>query len=344
MSFSHPLLLLTLLALPAAVGLYLLSERRRMRYAVRFTNLDVLASVAGGRQWRRFVAPALLLLALGTLCVGLARPHVKRQIPSERATIILVVDASGSMQARDVKPTRLEAAQAAVRTFLKKVPKRVRVGLVVFAGEPQVAAPPTTDRSLVLASVDEIGLFPGFGGTAIGDALAEAVQLGLQAIGNESGNRNLASATATPALPSAAASPPQRKGLVSILFLSDGKQTRGALQPLQGADRAKAVGFPVFTVALGTPSGVLRRGFGVFSRSIPVPPDPATLRAIAQRTGGRFYAARSADAVSAAYSQLGSSLGRTAGKSEVTFAFLLGGIVLLLGAGVASALFSPRFP
>jgi Ca-activated chloride channel family protein len=338
MSFSHPLLLLSLLAIPLAIGLYVLAERRRMRYAVRFTNLDVLASVAGGRPWRRYGAPLLLLLALASLCVGLARPRVTRLVPTERATVILVVDASGSMQSHDVKPTRLAAAQDAVRTFLAKVPKRVRVGLIVFAGEPQVAAPPTTDRSLVLASVDQIGMFPGFGGTAIGDALAEAVQLGLQAIGNESGNRNLASARI------AAGPPAQRRGLVSILFLSDGKQTRGALQPLQGADRAKSVGFPVYTVALGTPSGTLTRGFGIFSRRIPVPPDPQTLRSIAQRTNGQFFEARSADSLDAAYSKLGSSLGRTTGKSEITFAFLLGGIGLLLAAGVASAAFAPRFP
>jgi Ca-activated chloride channel family protein len=337
MIFSHPWLLLSLLAIPVAVGIYLLAERRRMRYAIRFTNLDVLATVAGGRQWRRFAAPVVFLLALASLCVGLSRPHVKRMLPSERATVILVVDASGSMQAGDVKPTRLEAAQDAVRTFLRKVPKRVRVGLVVFAGEPQVAAPPTTDRELVLTSVDQIGLFPGFGGTAIGDALAEAVQLGLQSIGNESGNRNLASAVAAPA-------PQAKRGLVSILFLSDGKQTRGVLQPLQGAARARAAGFPVFTVALGTPHGTLSRGFGIFTRRIPVPPDPATLRAIADRTGGEFFAARSADSLESAYAKLGSSLGRTPGTSEITFAFLLGGMGLLLVAGVLSALWSPRFP
>jgi Ca-activated chloride channel family protein len=338
MSLSSPWLLLTLLVLPLAAGIYWLAERRRMRYAVRFTNLDVLASVAGASTpWKRFVAPALLVLALSSLCLALARPNLKRMIPSERATVILVIDASGSMQATDVKPTRLEAAQEAVRTFLRKAPKRVRVGLVVFAGEPQVAAPPTTDRTLVLQAVDEIGFFPGFGGTAIGDALAEAVQLGLQSIGNSSGNRNLASAVAAPA-------PKVPRGLVSILFLSDGKQTRGALQPLQGADKAKAVGFPVYTVALGTPHGTLTRGFGIYSRSIPVPPDPTTLKSIASRTGGEFFAAESADSVDAAYAKLGSSLGRTPGKTEVTFAFLLGGIVLLLGAGVASAIFAPRFP
>jgi Ca-activated chloride channel family protein len=338
-TFSSPLLLLTLLAIPLAIGLWKLAERRRMRYAVRFTNLDVLASVAGGRPWRRYVAPLLFLLALGSLCVALARPNLTRMIPSDRATVILVIDASGSMQARDVRPTRLEAAQDAVRTFVEKAPKRLRIGLVVFAGEPQVAAPPTTDRSLVLEAVDEIGFFPGFGGTAIGDALGAAVQLGLQSIGNSRGNRNLASAVAAPS-----PLPKSERGLVSILLLSDGKQTRGVLQPSQGADRAKAVGFPVYTVSLGTAGGTLTRGFGAFSRRLPVPPDPATLRAIALRTGGNFFRARDSDALQAAYSKLGSSLGRTPGKTEITFAFLLGGIGLLLAAGVASAAFAPRFP
>jgi Ca-activated chloride channel family protein len=335
-SFGHPLLLLALLAIPLAVGVHVLAERRRMRYAVRYTNLDVLAGVAGGSQWRRFVAPVVFLLALASLCIAVARPSVHRMLPSERATVILVVDASGSMQARDVKPTRLDAAQAAVRTFLQRVPKRVRVGLVVFAGEPQVAAPPTTDRALLVESVNQIGMFPGFGGTAIGDALAEAVRLGQQAIGTGGPTRNLASAVA--------AAPVPGKDLVSILFLSDGKQTRGMLEPLQGASRAKAAGFRVYTVALGTPNGTLTRGFNGFSRTIPVPPDPTTLRRIADDTGGEFFAAQTSKALDSAYAKLGSSLGRTPGKTEVTFAFLLGGIGLLLAAGVLSAVFSPRLP
>ena len=337
MTFGHPILLLTLLAIPLAVLIHRLAERRRMRYAVRYTNLDVLASLGGGSQWRRFVAPVVFLLAIASLCIAVARPYVHRMLPSERATVILVVDASGSMQARDVKPTRLDAAQAAVRTFLERVPKRVRVGLVVFAGEPQVAAPPTTDRALLSESVNQIGMFPGFGGTAIGDALAEAVRLGQQAIGTSGPTRNLASAYA-------AAPPVPGKDLVSILFLSDGKQTRGMLEPLEGAGRAKAAGFRVYTVALGTPAGTLTRGYGAFSRTIPVPPDPTTLRRIADDTGGEFFNAQTSDALDSAYAKLGSSLGRTPGKTEVTFAFLLGGIVLLLAAGVLSAVFSPRLP
>jgi Ca-activated chloride channel family protein len=338
MTFLHPILLLTLLVIPAAIGAYWLLQRRRARYAVRFTNLDVLASVvSSSRSWRRYAAPALLVLALASLCVGLARPRVARMLPSDRATVILVIDASGSMQAGDVKPTRLVAAEQAVNTFLDHVPKRLRVGLIVFAGEPQVAAPPTTDRELVRASLETLGAFPGFGGTAIGDALAMAVELGKQSIGASGSNRNLASAVA-------AAAPAKTNDQVSILFLSDGKQTRGMLQPLQGAQKAKQAGFRVYTIALGTPNGTLQRGFGVFQRAIPVPPDPGTLRAIAQTTGGAFADVRSAEALSATYSKLGSALGRSPGHSEVTFAFLLGAIGLLIAAGAVSAAWAPRLP
>jgi len=333
MSFDRPLLLLALLAVPAAIGIWLLAERRRMRYAVRFTNIDVLALVAGGRDWRRYAAPALFLAALAALCISLARPHVKRLVPTDRATVILVIDASGSMQARDVKPTRLAAAQKAVRTFLDKAPKRLRIGLVVFAGEPQVAAPPTTDHELVRESLDEIGAFPGFGGTAIGDALEAAVELGKQAVGT-SGPQTIAYTVTS----SSTRSP------VSIVFLSDGKQTRGELEPSQGAQRAKQAGIPVYTVALGTPSGTLSRGFGPFQETIPVPPDPQTLHAIAQTTGGQFFNARSAGSLESAYAKLGSKLGRTRGRSEVTSWFVAAAALLLVAAGVLSALWSPRLP
>jgi Ca-activated chloride channel family protein len=339
MSFGHPLLLLTLLVIPAAIGLYLLAERRRMRYAVTFTNLDVLASVAGGRSLRRYVPLGLFLLALASLCVALARPHRSTLIASDQATVILVIDVSGSMHASDVKPTRLGAAQEAVRAFLDRVPKRVRVGLIAFSSEPQVAAPPTTNRDLVRASLNDLNFFQGYGGTAIGDALAAAVQLGKQAVPQQGKRQTIADTT------------PKKDSLVTILFLSDGKQTRGTLQPLEGARIAKNAGIPVYTIALGTPNGVLTRppnGFfgsgSAFPQRIPVPPDPATLGAIAKTTGGKFFDARSADAVQSAYKQLGSRLGRTPGRKEVTNEAVLLGVILLVAAGILSALWSPRLP
>ena len=344
MSFDRPLLLLTLLVVPLAVVLYVLAERRRMKYAIRFTNLDVLASVVAGRNWRAYVPPVLFLLALAALCVGMARPQHTTLVARDRATVILVVDVSRSMESKDVKPNRIGAATAAVRTFLGRVPDRLQVGLIAFAGDPVVATPPTTDHDLVRKSLDTIQWFPSFGGTAIGDALAEAVKLGQQAVGGQNGN--LAS------FRSAADS--QSKGLVSILFLSDGAQTRGELLPLDGADRARAAGIPVYTVALGTPHGTLRFGFsrppqgfpGGFGqgRVVPVPPDPDTLRAIANRTGGQFFAARDAKSLRSAYSKLGSRLGRKPGQSEITYGFLAGAAGLLLAAGLLSALWSPRLP
>jgi Ca-activated chloride channel family protein len=143
-------------------------------------------------------------------------------------------------------------------------------------------------------------------------------------------------------------------GLVSILLLSDGAQTRGQLLPLEGADRAKAAGIPVYTVALGTPNGTLQFGFqrppqgfpGGFGqgRRVPVPPDPDTLRAIANHTGGQFFAARDAKSLQSAYSKLGSRLGRKPGKTEITYGFLAAAAGLLIAAGLLSAAWSPRLP
>jgi len=336
-TFERPLLLLTLLVVPLAAGLYVLAERRRMRYAIRFTNLDVLGSVTGGSYRRRFVPLALFLLALAALCVGMARPRHTTLVPRDRATVILVIDVSRSMESKDVKPSRIGAATAAVRTFLDRVPDRLQVGLIAFAGDPAVAAPPTTDHELVRKALDTIEWFPSFGGTAIGDALAAAVKLGQQAVTGANGS--LASVTT-------AAPDTQTHGLVSILFLSDGAQTRGQLEPLAGADLAKAAGIRVYTVALGTPNGTLDfGGNGPFGgRRVPVPPDPATLSAIAARTGGQFYDAQNAKSLQSAYSKLGSSLGRKPGQSEITYGFLAGAALLLVAAGLLSALWSPRLP
>ncbi len=259
MSFQSPWLLLALLAVPLAIALYLLSERRRMRYAVRFTNMEVLAAVAGGSSWRRYVPPLVFLLALAALCVGIARPERSTMVPEERATVILVIDDSLSMQARDVEPTRLGAAKSALQTFIDEAPERLKIGLIVFSGEAQVAAPPTSDHDLVRESVGEIGLFQGFGGTAIGDALAAAVELGQQAVPELAEDDGPGQ---TIAYYAQGEPPKERNKLVSILFLSDGSQTRGQLQPLEGAQLAADAGIPVYTVALGTPEGVLRGDFG----------------------------------------------------------------------------------
>jgi Ca-activated chloride channel homolog len=356
MSFKSPWMLLGLLVIAAAIGLWFLAERRRSRYAVRYPNLDVLATVVSGRRsWLTFAPAALLVLGLGALLVGLARPQVDRLLLKEHATVILVVDTSRSMQADDVAPTRLGAAQEAIRTFLDNAPHDLRVGLVVFAGEAQVATPPTQDHELALQAVQDIDQFLVFGGTAIGDALEAAVNLGKQTTGDQPtegeiaapapvGMRSLAQARPAPACD-------KGKSPVSILFLSDGAQTRGLLQPLQGAALARRACYPVYTIALGTAEGVIERGpFGGFpgtqdqGQLIPVPPDPDTLREIARVTGGEFSEARTADSLKAAYENLGSRLGREPGKEEVTWVFVAIAAVLLVAAALFATFVSPRLP
>lgn len=356
MGFKSPWMLLALLVLAAAIGVWFLAERRRARYAVRYTNVDVLATVLSGRRsWLTFAPAALLVVGLGALLLGLARPQVDRLLLKEHAMVILVVDTSRSMQAEDVAPTRLGAAQEAIRTFLDNAPHDLRVGLVVFAGEAQVATPPTQDHELVLQAVQDVDQFLVFGGTAIGDALEAAVNLGKQTTGDQPtegeiaapallGTRSLAQAQPAPSCDKA-------KSPVSILFLSDGAQTRGLLQPLQGAALAKQACYPVYTIALGTPEGVIERGpFGGFpgtqdqGQLIPVPPDPDTLREIARMTGGEFSEARTAESLKAAYENLGSRLGREPGKAEVTWLFVAIAAVLLVAAGLFATFVSPRLP
>ncbi len=353
MSFQSPWMLLGLLVVAAFVALWLWLERRRARYAVRFTNLDVLATVVSGRSWVRFVPAAILVLGLGALVIGLARPHVERTLLREKATVILVVDTSRSMQAKDVAPTRLGAAQEALRSFIDDAPDDLRIGLVVFAGEAQVATPPTDDHELVEAAITDIDEFLVFGGTAIGDALQTAVLLGRQVtdlVPEEEATAAPAPSNTTRSLAQATDSAEdEEQSPVSILFLSDGAQTRGVLQPLEGAALAKEARFPVYTIALGTPGGVIERGpFGGTTQDagqiIPVPPDPETLRAIAEVTGGEFSEARTADALNKAYDNLGSRLGREPGESEITWLFLAIAGALLLVAGAAAAFVSPRFP
>jgi Ca-activated chloride channel family protein len=335
-SFGHPLLLLAVAIPVVAAALYVLALRRAARYPVRFTNLDVLGQVAPRRgAWRGYVPPALFLLAVIALCAALARPHVKTLVPDERATVILVLDASRSMLARDVRPNRLVAAEVAARTFLDRVPPRLRVALVVFSGDVQVATPPTIDHELVRESIADVGNYSGYGGTAIGDAIARAVELGQESVAGDS--RSLSSAAARPA--------GDARGLVSIVFLSDGRQNRGLIPPLEGAARAKRAGIPVYTIALGTRAGALPSpqggaGFG-FGRGAP---DPETLRQIARITGGGFFHARTAGSVEAAYEKLGTRLGRKPGDTEITFAFLIAAGAALVLAGLLSAVWSPRLP
>lgn len=330
MRFDWPLMLLALLVVPLALFAYLAIERRRARYAVHFTNIEVLATVtAGVPRWRRFLPLALAAVALTCALGAMARPEIELAVASEQASIALTVDVSGSMQAEDVKPTRLAAAQEAIRRFLDELPAKYRVGLVTFSGEPFVAAGLTHDRELVL---EALRLGSSFGrGTAIGDALARSVELLQPVVGDGGGVPPAGSATV----------PDEPDGpLSAILLLSDGAQTQGILEPLQGAERAKSYGIPVYAVALGTPEGVIsRRGF-----DRPVPPDPITLRQIAETTGGEFFEIQDDVRLNAVYEDLASRLGQTQEWREMSFALLGLAALFALGGGALSLFWTQRLP
>lgn len=340
MSFAWPLALVALLVVPLAAAGYVWALRRPPRYAVNYTNLEVLAAVATtASSWRRYVAPALFLLALTALAVGASRPHVTVDGTRENATVVLLVDASGSMMAKDVRPTRMAAAQAALRTFLGDLPSRFRVGAVAFSAEPQVIAPVTRDRALVREAVDFIEPLRG---TAIGDGLSRAVELAADATGLRPPGDQFTIAYGAPIGEQGGGDP--SRSPAAILLLSDGAQTTGLLTPEDASREARAFGIPVYTIALGTPAGELTLEFGGMRRVIPVPPDRATLRRIAETTGGKFFDAPSAAALSSAYEQLDSLLSTEPEPMEATFALLGAAALLLVLAGAFSAAWSGRLP
>jgi Ca-activated chloride channel family protein len=343
LSFAAPALLWTLLLVPAAVAAYQVMQRRRARYAVRFTNVDLLANLVPQTPgWRRHLPAALYLGALAALLVSLARPQALVPVPRDEATVVLVIDTSGSMASSDVQPTRLRAAQGAAGSFLDQLPARFRVGVIAFSATPQVLLHPTTDRG---AAHQALNLLRANGGTAIGDALAQAIGLTQNSpaappLPNQPpGRGGLAApipATPGPADQASAADHPP----AAILLLSDGANTAGRTAPLQAAQEAQQLGIPVYTIALGTPTGYV----DIQGQRITVPPDPDTLRQIAETTGGQSFEAPTARDLQAVYQDIGSKIGFVREPQDVSAAFAGAGAILLVAGGALSLLWFSRFP
>jgi Ca-activated chloride channel homolog len=345
MNFTEPAFLIGLLAVPLAVAGYLLVRRRRARFVVRFTNVDLLANlVPRTPAWRRHVPPALYVLALTALVIGLARPSAMVAVPREDATIVLAMDVSGSMLATDVAPSRLASAKEAASTFIDQLPATFRVGLVTFSTAAQVAVPPTTDRAAVHAALDAL---QADGGTALGDAIGTSLEVARTVVDPATGAAPDAGATPSstpspaPTSPTGSAKPP----LVATVLLSDGANSTGRLEPADAARDAAAAGMPVYTIALGTADGVvsITDEFGVVHQ-VDVPPDTDTLAAIAETTGARSFEAPTATDLQEIYESLGSRVGTTEEPREVTQWFAAAGLVLMVaGAGLAAHWFN-RFP
>jgi len=345
MTFAEPGLPIGLLAIPLAVAANLLVQRRRSRYVVRFTNLDLLANlVPRSPAWRRHVPPALYVLAMGALLVALARPSATVAVPREDATVVLAIDVSGSMLATDVAPSRLDSAKQAAADFVDRLPATFRIGLVTFSTAAQVAVPPTTDRTEIHAALNSLR---AEGGTALGDAIGTSLDLArnvLAAAGDPASSPNpdpSATPSPDPSAPTDAADQP----LVATVLLSDGANSTGRLEPAEAARQAAAAGMPVYTIALGTPDGVVsvEDEFGVLRR-VEVPPDIDTLAAIAETTGARSFEAPTAEDLQGIYQSLGSRVGTKDEPQEVTQWFAAAGLALMVaGAGMAAHWFN-RFP
>lgn len=334
MTFLWPWMLLGLGLVPLLAGLYVLAQRRRVVYAARFTNLELLANVVeASPSWRRHVPPVLYLLGIAAVVLTLARPQLVTKTPKQEGTVVLVTDVSGSMNATDVEPTRMGAAKKAARTLVDRLPRGFRVGLISFSSGVSVLVPPTTEKEQVRAAIDRL---TPLGGTAMGDGLATAVEVVRAALARGGADG------ADPEAPIRAAGEPAP---AVIVLLSDGANTLGTYQPLDAAQLAADAGVPVYAVALGTPDGVAvvtdPQGR---QRTVRVPPDVETLRAVAELTGGRAFQAAGASQVESIYRDLGDRIGYEEERTEVSWAGAALAGVLVLAGGTLGMLWFNRFP
>jgi Ca-activated chloride channel homolog len=325
MSFAWPIALLGLVLVALALIAYVVVQRRRRRYVVRFTNFDLLENiVADSPRWRRHIPAAFALFALTALVIGMARPQMEVAVAREEATVILAMDSSGSMTATDVAPDRMTAAREAASSFVDDLPDGFRVGVVSFSNEADVVVPPTADREEALRGLSTLR---ANNGTALGDAIARSVDLGVTSL-----DEQLAAAEAND-------SP------VVVLVLSDGANTTGDYEPLEAAQKAVDAGVPVYTVALGTDDGTVQGpdGYGGM-RTIRVPPDRETLAQVAEQTGGTFFEAADENALRSVYDEIGSQVGVDHEQKELTVLFTGAGALLLLLGGALSTLWFGRIP
>jgi Ca-activated chloride channel family protein len=316
MTFQSPWWLLALLAVAALVAFYVVLQLRRQAYAARFTNVALLGSLVPKRPgWRRHLAFGIVALGLAALVVSLAVPSTEVRVPRERATVVMAVDVSLSMQATDIEPDRFRAMQSAAKEFVDVLPERINLGLVSFAGTATTLVPPTTDRAQVAQAIDNLDL-------AEATAIGEAVFTSLTAIENFQSSLGPGEEEAAPA---------------RIVLLSDGFSTVGR-KDTQAIDAARSAGVPVSTIAFGTDYGTL----DLDGESVPVPVDRATLADIADQTGGSYSEAASAAELEQVYADLGSQIGYTTEPQDVSYWFVRGGVLFALIGAVLSLLWTNR--
>jgi Ca-activated chloride channel family protein len=347
MTFLWPNLLWILCAVPVLALLYFLAQRRRRKYALRYASLSLVKEALGPAPgWRRHVPPALFLMALTVMIVGLARPQATVLLPSNHGTVILVIDVSGSMRAQDLKPNRLEAAKAAARAFVEKQPPNVKIGVVMFSSAAALVQPPTTVRDDIFAAMDRLmpqrGTSVGSGILVALNTIFEGTDMQIQdssILSRRQPDPNQPLAPASP-VPQPASVPPGSYTSAAIVLLSDGQSNTGP-DPLAAADLASRRGVRVFTVGVGSDRGdiVHAEGFAFHVRL-----DEETLKRIAQMTAARYYKTDNEGDLLRIYKELSTMLVMGKEQTEVTAIFLAAAMIVLLSAGALSLVWFSRLP
>ena len=345
MTFLWPHLLWLLFAVPAMVAAYMYMLKRKRRAAVRYASLTMLReALVGERAFRRHVPPVLLLLALIAMLLAIARPAAVVSLPSQRETVILALDVSGSMRATDVEPNRLVAAQAAARTFVQEQPRSTRVGVVAFAATALVVQQPTQNREDIIAAIDRLQLQRG---TAIGSGIIVALStlfpeegITLESV-NAAGEARRRQPLAVPLDQSSKsgadkaplkAVPPGSYGSAAIILLTDGQRTTGP-DPIEAARMAAERGVRVFTVGIGTPDGEIM-GFEGWRMRVRL--DEETLKTISNMTHGQYFYAGTAGDLKKVYRALNSRFVLEKKETEITALFSAVAAVLALLSGLLS--------
>jgi len=343
MSFLWPQYLWLLLALPLLPAAYVWLLRRRNKSAVRYSSLGVVRAASAGRNWRRHLPPALLLLACSGLLFAAARPMARVPLPWARSTILLAMDVSLSMRVTDVKPTRLAAAQEAAKLFLRDLPKNIEVGLVTFAASSQVVQRATLDRAPLVAAIDAFQMQYG---TAVGNAIVvclselfpdHGIDVGEMTFGDKPRGRSIDDSMKPPRKQVPPVAPGSYKS-AAIILLTDGRRTTG-VDTLEAAKMAADRGVRIYVVGLGTVNGTASWGEGM---SIYLQLDEPTMREVARMTGGEYHYAGTAEDLRSVYENLGSRLQVQARETELTGLLALISAMLTLAAAGLSVLWFGR--
>jgi Ca-activated chloride channel family protein len=317
-SYADPIRLWFLLGVIALAAIYVVLQRRRQQYAVRFTNMALLDAVAPKRPgWRRHAAAAAFLFAIATLVLAFAKPTHDEKVPRERATVVVAIDTSLSMEADDVSPTRLDAVKSAATSFVNQLPPRINVGIVSFDGNARLEVSPTTDRNKAKTAISKLSLNEG---TAIGEAIFTSLDAIKQTVTVDDSGQKI----------------PAR-----IVLMSDGKTTVGRSND-DAVQAAQKAGVPVSTIAFGTDHGEIT--VPESPDPIPVPVDKAALQSIAEQTHGSFFTAATAKELQQVYTDIGSSIGFDLEPKEITTWFVGAALIALMATAAMSLAWFSRLP